>query len=258
MRIGLRRLRAAIAVFDDVVADDNVDKIKAGLKWITRELGAARDLDVFAADVLAPLRDNHPEDQEILEAERDFAEKRAAAYARAASAAESNRFRGAMLGLAQWIELGPWTTDKALKAPRKRAVAEHAREELARIRKAIKRRGSDLRQRSVPQRHHLRIRAKRLRYATEFFAGTFPGAANAKLRSESLSALKDLQDALGGLNDLATHDVLMNGRSDDERGTETAALAARLKPDAPREETLLHKAEQAFARFAETKPFWKA
>jgi CHAD domain-containing protein len=236
-----------------------VENIKAELKWITRELGAARDLDVFAADVLAPLRDNHPEDEEILEAERDFEEKRATAYARAASAAESSRFRDAMLGLAQWIEAGPWTNDKARKALRTRAVADHARRELARSRKAIKRRGRDLRQRSVPERHRLRIRAKRLRYATEFFAGTFPGAANAKLRSDSLSALKDLQDALGGLNDLATHHVLMNGvRQTGARSAEESALAARPAPSEAQDAALLRKAEQSFARFAEAKPFWKA
>ena len=52
MRIGLRRLRAAIAIFAAVVGDEDLRKIKAELKWITRELGPARDLDVFAADVL--------------------------------------------------------------------------------------------------------------------------------------------------------------------------------------------------------------
>ncbi len=56
MRIGLRRLRAAIAIFADVVGDEDLKKIKAELKWITRELGPARDLDVFATDVLGPAK----------------------------------------------------------------------------------------------------------------------------------------------------------------------------------------------------------
>ncbi len=54
------------------------------------------------------------------------------------------------------------------------------------------------------KRHKLRIRAKRLRYATEFFAATFPGKDKDARREKSLSALKDLQDALGELNDIAT------------------------------------------------------
>ena len=84
MRIGLRRLRAAISIFADVIADTDLDKIKAELKWITQELGPARDLDVFAADVLQPLLLAHPDDAEIALTHRDFEARRAAAYARAA------------------------------------------------------------------------------------------------------------------------------------------------------------------------------
>ena len=87
------------------------------------------------------------------------------------------------------------------------ARCRHAKAELSKLRKRIKRKGADIRHLCVMQRHKLRIRAKRLRYATEFFAGTFPREASAKRRQESLAALKDVQDALGGLNDLATrHD----------------------------------------------------
>jgi CHAD domain-containing protein len=108
------------------------------------------------------------------------------------------------------------------------------------------------------QRHKLRIRAKRLRYATEFFAGTFPGEASARRRQESLAALKDVQDALGGLNDLATrHALIADGLAVDAEQAERAAAQAGLAaPDT--EETLLRKAEQAFARFAAIDPFWKA
>jgi len=261
MRIGLRRLRAAIAIFADVVGDEDLAKIKAELKWITRELGPARDLDVFATDVLAPLRASHPEDEGIAATHREFEGMRAMAYASAAGAVRSGRFRTAMLDLAEWVEIGPWTVDgdKERKALRTRAVAEHAKKKLARLRKRIKRKGADLRHRSVRQRHRLRIRAKRLRYATEFFAGTFPGETGAKRRGESLSALKDLQDALGGLNDLATrHALIADGLEGDAREADKSASAARLAASDTQAETLMLKAEQAFARFAQTKAFWKA
>ena len=260
MRIGLRRLRAAIAIFADVVGDEDVEKIKAELKWITRELGPARDLDVFAVDVLAPLKASHPEDEGIAATHRDFEGMRAMAYASAAGAVRSGRFRAAMLDLAEWVEIGPWAVDddKERKALRTRAVAKHAKKELARLRKRTKSKGADLRHRSVRQRHRLRIRAKRLRYATEFFASTFPGETGAKRRVESLSALKDLQDALGGLNDLATrHALIADGLEGDAREAEKSASATRLAAADTQAETLMLKAEQAFARFAQTKAFWK-
>jgi CHAD domain-containing protein len=111
----------------------------------------------------------------------------------------------------------------------------------------------------VRQRHKLRIRAKRLRYATEFFAGTFPGEKSARRRAEALSALKDLQGALGGLNDLATrHTLIADGAEGQAAESEKVAPAPRLGPAGINAGTLLLAAEQAFARFAQAKAFWKA
>ena len=256
MRIGLRRLRAAIAIFADVVGDEDQKTIESEPKWITQELGPARDLDVFAADVLEPLRASHPADAGLSLTQRNFEAKRKDAYVRAAGAVRSDRFRTAVLDLVAWVETGDWGSagGEHRRARRARAVAEHAKAELSKLRKRIKRIGSDIRHLSVKQRHKLRIRVKRLRYATEFFAATFPGEASAKRRQDSLAALKDVQDALGGLNDLATHHALITDGLAVDAGEVAQAHGAA--PDT--EETLLRKAEQAFARFAAIKPFWKA
>ena len=47
MRVGLRRLRAAIALFSGGLPGMDNDEIKAELKWLTGELATARELDVF-------------------------------------------------------------------------------------------------------------------------------------------------------------------------------------------------------------------
>ena len=62
MRIALRRMRAAISAFSTVVADSDWQRIKSELRWITGELGPARDLDVFVAEVLVPLRSQNPKE----------------------------------------------------------------------------------------------------------------------------------------------------------------------------------------------------
>ena len=108
MRIGLRRLRASIAIFADVVGDETEKKIKTELKWITQELGPARDLDVFAAEVLEPLRASHPSDAGLTLTQRNFEAKRKEAYRRATSAVRSDRFRAAVLDLVAWVETGDW------------------------------------------------------------------------------------------------------------------------------------------------------
>jgi triphosphatase len=141
MRVGLRRLRAAISIFADVVADSELERIKAELKWITQELGPARDLDVFAADVLQPLQKAHPKDAGVAAAGRDFENRRRAAYDHAIGSLRSERFRKDLLDLAAWIEVGDWAQGEAARE----SVTELARNELARLRKGIKKRGGDLR-----------------------------------------------------------------------------------------------------------------
>jgi inorganic triphosphatase YgiF len=257
LRIGLRRLRAAIALFDDMLADADQKKIKAELKWITQELGPARDLDVFAADVLDPLQAARPHDATLAATQGKFDAERKEAYSRAAAAVGSDRFRAALLDLLAWVETGAWGRGggQQVKSLRSRAIAEHAKAVLAKLRKRIKRTRADIRHLSVKQRHKLRIRAKRLRYATEFFAATFPGDAVAKRREESLAALKDVQDALGALNDLATRHALVAGELHGE-GQDDAALKAQLETSGSEAELVL-QAERAFQRFAAAKPFWK-
>jgi CHAD domain-containing protein len=55
-------------------------------------------------------------------------------------------------------------------------------------------------------RHKLRIQAKKLRYATEFFASLYASKRALKRRHKFLSTLERLQDGLGDLNDIAVHE----------------------------------------------------
>jgi CHAD domain-containing protein len=129
-------------------------------------------------------------------------------------------------------------------------VAKHAAAELSRLRRRVKKRGRNLRDLSVADRHRLRIRAKRLRYATEFFTATFQGKKCDKRRAKSLTALKDLQDALGTLNDLATRRILLAAEAPERQSHEPGESE-------PEERRLLKEAERAYARFAKVKSFWK-
>ncbi|MHA1518004.1 MAG: CYTH and CHAD domain-containing protein [Alphaproteobacteria bacterium] len=249
MRVGLRRLRAAIALFGSMLEGNERELIKDKLRWVTQELGPARDLDVFAADVLEPLRAAHPGDHEIEEAYRGFKERHTAAYDRAIQSVHSEGFRAALLDLAAWIETGDWATENAKRA--KVPIRLHALKVLARLRRGIKTRGKGLRQLSPAKRHRLRIRAKRLRYATEFFAATFPGKKSDMRRKESLAALEAMQDALGMLNDIATRKALLASGQEDSRLHAPAI-------DGDEEEKWLKESERAYGRFVKAKAFWKA
>jgi CHAD domain-containing protein len=195
------------------------------------------------------LQEAHPQDDDMAELHRSYGERRAAAYAQAAGSIRSDRFRTALLDIAEWVEIGPWThlEDPDRLAERDRPAAEHAKRELRRLRKRIKAWGVEMDELSVSQLHKLRIRTKRLRYGTEFFSATFPGKKAAKRRDKSLEALKDLQDALGKLNDLAMRHDLVAGESS---GHELIGYEAHA-------DKLLDAAKDAHKRFVQAKAFWK-
>jgi inorganic triphosphatase YgiF len=252
MRIGLRRLRAAIKAFADMAVGPEQERIKAELRWVTGALGPARDLDVFAAEVLEPLGKTKGEEAGFAEAYRAFMVRRAEAHRSAAGSVRSDRFRGILLDVAEWIEVGPWTVDPELTRARERQAKEHAAVLLARLRKQIRRQDQPVKEFKPRQRHKLRIRAKALRYTIEFFASLFPGEKNQSRRKEALAALKELQDGLGALNDLATREALA------ARSHDLSDHAARLlRSGGDRVDRLLKRAQAAHDRFAKVKSFWK-
>jgi triphosphatase len=127
-RIGLRRLRSAIKAFAEMTADPQREAIKAELKWVMKQVGPARDLDVFGADVLEPLEQG--DDRHLAAARRSYKKMRKQSYETMRSSIRSGRFRKISRDLAEWIEAGRWTTDPALKEIRERKISEHAAEVL--------------------------------------------------------------------------------------------------------------------------------
>jgi triphosphatase len=149
----------------------------------------------------------------------------------------------------------------ALAEPRFGAPAQHERDALgaragpfasalldARHRK-LAARGASLAEGTPDERHAVRIAAKKLRYAAEFFAPLFAG----KRTRTYLKRLGALQDALGLFNDAATATrlaaELASGRDPATAGAVggwVAAQAASLRP------TL----DRAWRRFNDAECFW--
>jgi triphosphatase len=266
MRVGLRRLRTAISIFKEVVADSQRDHIKSELEWTTGELGPARDLDVLSEEVLRSLGDV-VNDLDLSDTRKEIEYRRQKAYNHANRSAKSTRFAQAILETAEWIEVGCWTStsDPMMRLRRERPIAFHAAAELARRRKKIRKQGQHLRDISEEHRHKLRIRAKKLRYATEFFSSVFTGKKNERRREAALSSLKNLQSALGDLNDIVAREKLMSGMADanskegGQRSSRVPFVAGVIYgSQEARTEGLLEAAERAHAEFSDVKSFWKS
>ena len=86
MRVGLRRLRAAMSLFADCLRDPQTAAIKAELKWLAGELAPARELDVLMNRVVTPVQRRHARWDGIPSLTQELSEKREAALVQAQNA----------------------------------------------------------------------------------------------------------------------------------------------------------------------------
>ena len=169
LRVGTRRLRAALRASRGLWRKEDV----RALRWQLRELaavsGPARDWDVFLRNAPDALRVRA----------RDRQRRAQAALRRLLLAMQPPKLPRMARGARQ-----DWPT--------------FAREALGKLDRRAQRRAARIDWGNAFERHALRIRLRRLRYVSEFTSGAFPGRrAKALIRS-----LKRLQDLLGELNDL--------------------------------------------------------
>ncbi|USX29454.1 CHAD domain-containing protein [Oxalobacteraceae bacterium OTU3CINTB1] len=200
MRVGLRRLRALLDMFEEMAPLPA--QTRDSLEWLAGELGATRDWDVLAGSTLAGIQGAdvsglreiaHQRSQQL---HRDMLDK-----------LHEPRYTELILQLNGWFHARLWRAEG--KLPKGSSLARPAHEAMAPLlRKAQRRlhkRIDTLDQNDAPSRHRIRIAAKKTRYAAEFFRDLLPP----KQIKSYLRTLEDLQGKLGHLNDLAVAQELL-------------------------------------------------
>lgn len=256
MRVALRRLRSALSVFKEMVTNDETEALKTDLKWLTGELGPARDTDVFIAEVLEPVRQARPREDGLDDLIKRFEARNAEHYKTALAAVDSRRFTALMLRIGGWIEGGSWRRpDEAAGATRlEEPVGGVAASILAKHHKKVLKKGKRFTQLDPHDRHRLRVYIKKLRYASEFFGDVWGGGKKVK---NYVKALKTLQDDLGDLNDIAVaHDLLHDAVKDSRRTSEAWAAGMVAGWHSARHEALMDSARAGWKAFTGTKTFW--
>ncbi|MDR6769739.1 MULTISPECIES: CYTH and CHAD domain-containing protein [Azospirillum] len=221
MRVALRRLRSAIALFRPFIPAAQYLWLVGEIKWLAGSLGPARDWDVFGEELLAPVRDafhkadghgrSAVEDLDTLAAAAEA--KRLRAYEGVREAIRSDRYTAFLLGVGGWVEKRGWR-DQPVSEDSVRlfqpviGLADHL---LNKRHKKAKRAGHGFAHLPVAQRHQLRIALKKLRYAVEFFRSLYDD----KPVRRYIQQLAAFQDALGHLNDVATATRLLHELHDD-------------------------------------------
>jgi CHAD domain-containing protein len=125
---------------------------------------------------------------------------------------------------------------------------EFARTLLARRRRKLLRYGERLAQATAEDRHAVRIAAKKLRYATEFFVDLF----GKKRARPYRAALMQLQDTLGALNDAS-----VAARVAREIAGPASTTAATLQGWVAAQSVQADALAAAWRDFSRCKPFWE-
>ncbi|MDX8522494.1 CYTH and CHAD domain-containing protein [Mesorhizobium dulcispinae] len=237
-RVSLRRLRSLCSICKSLFDDSRFDHLREELKWLASELGEARNIDVMIGRASSEALSSRLQDA------RDDA------YAAVEASLSSVRARSLMIDATEWISIGDWRTqsDEELHEQSSRNLASGVFDKFW---KKVAKGGNDLIDADDETRHKVRIAAKKLRYAAEFFEPLYNGKAEAKRHRRFIEAMKGLQDHLGSLNDIATApDMLAALELSDVAGAKDLFSAED-------KSKLLKDAAEAHDAFVNTRRFWR-
>lgn len=217
-RVAIRRFRAGIGAFRELIDDSCHATMSIDLRWLQRQFGPARDLDVLIADTLVPMQQRlrgHKWIGALLEtAEAARAEARHHAHL----ALENPRYAVMLLQIYRQLLTGGWRTQAAdalstLDIP----ARDFADAWLGRAHKRLVRLGGEHAALSEAELHRLRLLGKKMRYGSQAFASLY----RTKRTEKYLLHLGAIQDHLGSLNDAVVGRHLLVdliGRLGRERG----------------------------------------
>lgn len=258
MRVGVRRMRALVALVRQALPSIRLGRLRGPLRSLAALLGEVRDLDVFLAQGLAPhlaLRLDDPGLEGLRAGALALCEERRQALREGLFAPRTARL---LLELGHWIatteELDLESGDPSVALARR---ADHFAEgALTRLLRKARKRASAAIAGSPADRHALRITLKKLRYSSEFFRSLF----DEREAKRFLRRLERLQDGLGVQNDLATERLVVQqilDRAPLEQLPELARSAGFLEGWSARAQAKAsRKLAKQWARLEAMQPFW--
>ena len=269
-RVALRRLRSVFATFKGLLPEGALAPLIEETRWLARMLGPARDWDVFNDETLPPLTARHSGHAGVAAMTGSAARLRIGANRRARRAVASARAQRLLRALEEWLSadapmagstvaLAPVppsdgarleTPDAELAGP----VTGFARAVLDAASKRVAKRGRDLGGLAPRELHRLRIAAKKLRYAVEFFAPLYDEARAGAYRA----ALVRLQDALGAYNDAVTvKQLAVRAKRGVQGAAADEAFDIMLSWSAGMRETGTRNLQRVWKKFRAARAFWE-
>lgn len=207
MRVALRRLRSALAMFKRALPCPQFDDFRAEAQRIALVLGKARDYDIFR-DLIRGPQAHYPDETSFEPLLATLEQRRLTSYSQVLAMLDEPATTLFLLRMQGFLARRGWRSALSEESlPRLQEPARiFAAETLERLHKRSLKRGKGLVDLPDADRHRLRIALKNLRYATEFFGELFVSEAVRPF----VHAVADLQDLLGANNDAVSAERLLH------------------------------------------------
>lgn len=192
MRIALTRLRAAKSFFPSFIPSSEWSNLQGELRWLNKQLGQVRDLDVTLSQLLSANDENQRQSLG-----RAWRKASSISHRELSLALHSRRYRILLRDMSILIENGKKSSGGLkLSSP----LTTYSTRRLDRWYKKLIKRSRALEDMNASQRHRLRIKGKRLRYTLETIEQILPSQSLWKVQ-KLLKSLRKIQKHLGQLND---------------------------------------------------------
>lgn len=246
MRVALRRLRSALTAFSKITGDDFWQYIDTETQWLAGLLGDVRDLDVLLTETLPAIAPTLSKKAPLRALTQTLRQHRRIYHQTLLAALNSARYGTLLLRLLHWLNM-----DTVARAQKNSSLKKFADRALAQRSRQVERMTQHWQTLDGEERHTLRKRAKKLRYAIEFFSCLY----KAKPVQRYLTKLQAAQQLLGTANDAIAGQLLLKKLTGHDAAAMQIAklISGELARTQERAEAEL---EQAITGLKKAKPFW--
>jgi CHAD domain-containing protein len=245
LRIGLRRLRAVLALYGKSFDRLEVMRLRGETGWLNSRVGALRDLHVVRDDMAERARAAGPDQPGLMALAERLARLAERTGAEVRPLLQGARVRVLLKDLAALREQAP--TRRRPGESLLRFADDALRDRFA----AIRRKSKGLKRRGAAGRHRFRRRLRKFRDMAELLASLYPAERVAPF----LERMKACLDSLGKMSDIVVVEALLEDNADD--GATHRAAASLRRKRARRGDRAWTKARRRWRRLRATEPFWE-
>lgn len=241
IRVGLRRLQMALKSFGKYADTSELKSLGKRGRALANVFGPARDLDVFADELLPQIPPTFVEHESFAALKLALRHARGEAWDDAMAEILNPEFGSFLNLVAAVAETLPHNDTR---------IGKFSDRSLDELQGQVKKRGKHVQGTYDARTHKLRIALKKLRYAAEFFAPLYPQKRTGKY----IKTLKILLNELGAAND--AHGVINVLALLGERAELGFAKGVIIGWFAARDKRLTRRAMKSWRDFKRLKPFW--